>query len=195
MDEQVTIPTHFLVFDVESVGLYGDGFAVGYVLIETASGAEEATGLAWCDPDTVAQGAPQDREWVKENIPPMHESCREPGVRSVREYFWRAWRDCPPGTVLAADVAWPVEARFLLACVADDPSERAWKGPYPLIDIASVRLAKGFDPLATEPRKMSEMPAHDPLSDARQSARLLLEALALEPNSVRSSSPHTETPE
>jgi hypothetical protein len=79
--------------------------------------------------------------------------------------------------MLAADCAWPVEARFLAACVDDQPEQRAWEGPYPLIDIASVRLAAGLDPLATVERLPSEMPAHDPLADARQSARLLIEAL------------------
>jgi hypothetical protein len=76
-------------------------------------------------------------------------------------------------------VPWPVEAHFLSECVADRPQEREWQGPYPLLDVASVRLAAGLDPLATVDRLPSELPAHDPLADSRQSARLLVEALTL----------------
>lgn len=46
-----------------------------------------------------------------------------------------------------------------------------------VFDVASVRLAAGLDPLASAPRLDGELPAHDPLRDARQSARLLIEAL------------------
>ena len=96
----------------------------------------------------------------------------------MRDAFWRLWLGWKSNSVwLAADVCWPVEANFLRACIEDDPIRRTWEGPYPLIDIASVRLAAGFDPLGTEPRRDDEMPARNPLADARQSARLLAEAL------------------
>jgi hypothetical protein len=180
----MSTPTHFLVFDVESVGLHGDGFAVGYVLVETASGSEVASGMAWCHPDKCVRGTPADRAWTEANVMPslirgtatLYE-CAD--AREVRDTFWlKGAALCPKGTVLAADVAWPVEARFLAQIIDDSPTVRNWSGPYPLIDIASVRLAKGFDPLATEPRRENELPAHNPLADARQSARLLLEALS-----------------
>jgi hypothetical protein len=53
----------------------------------------------------------------------------------------------------------------------------AGDGPYPLVDVASVRLAAGLDPLGAYDRTAGELPVHNPLADARQSARLLLEAL------------------
>jgi hypothetical protein len=74
--------------------------------------------------------------------------------------------------------AWPVEARFLAACVDDNPMTHEWSGPYPLHDLASVLMAAGRDPLAKNERLPGELPEHDPLADARQSARLLLAALA-----------------
>lgn len=78
------------------------------------------------------------------------------------------------GAYLAAECAWPVEAKFLMDCVRDDFHLREWEGPYPLIDISSVLLARGIDPLGKQPRLESEEPAHNALNDARQSARLLL---------------------
>ena len=38
-------------------------------------------------------------------------------------------------------------------------------------------LCAGMDPMATYDRLPAELPRHDPLADARQSARLLVEAL------------------
>lgn len=176
-----------MVFDVESVGLHGEGFAVGYVVIDGDSYYDELdSGLIAAPPD-VALGLSRDREWVEEHVvPALAEGCGFPRrntrctyVSGVRHEFWNAWMHWrAQGATLAADCPWPVEARFLAACVDEAREARAALGPYPLIDVASVRLATGLDPLATEGRLPTEFPAHHPLADARQSARLLLEALS-----------------
>lgn len=168
----------WMVFDVESVGLHGEGFAVGWVLIDDR-GIEYASGHYACDPREARAESPESLAWVQKN-------CSHPvnceGPLLVRTAFYENYRDYNgrdiPGRTctLAADVPWPVEARFL-AQVFDDYPERRGHAPYPLIDIASVRLAAGLNPLATCRRYPEEMPAHSPLADARQSARLLLEAL------------------
>jgi hypothetical protein len=181
-------PSLFMVFDVESIGLHGQGFAVGWVVVNRMGVELEANRLA-CNP-IAAAGDKEGREWVAANVPPIPVSrldhmtpelaemfaIKSPG--GVRYGFWSRWLHWKgQGAVLAADCCWPVEARFLVECVEDDPVARRWLGPYPLIDIASIRLAKGLDPLGTEERRPDELPVHDPLADARQSARLLIEAL------------------
>jgi hypothetical protein len=165
----------YFVFDVESVGLHGDGFSYGYVVINR-DGEELESGGAHCSPND-AQGKVSDRKWVKEHcdVASLGEEVLYPG--EVRRLFWERylyWKSRRAVTV--CDCPWPVEARFLIACIADSEG-RDWDGPYPLIDVASVRLAVGLDPLGTEERLPNELPAHNPLADARQSARLLLEAL------------------
>jgi hypothetical protein len=181
------IPELFMIFDVESIGLHGEGFAVGYVVVDR-TGREEDAGLFHCDPDH-ATGRPAGRAWVAANVPDLagprgRAIGNRPGHRTaprhVRDLFWAAWDGWKAnGAALAADCPWPVEARFLIACIDDDPIAREWRGPYPLIDVASVRLAAGLDPLGTADRLPDELPAHDPLRDARQSARLLIEALGI----------------
>jgi hypothetical protein len=168
----------FMVFDVESIGLHGEGFAVGYVVID-GSGAELAHGYRCCHPDQ-ARGDEEGRKWVAANVPLPGPEKMLPVPGAVRTFFWMQWRHWKSkGAMLVADCAWPVEARFLAACIDGQPELRGWEGPYPLVDVASVRLAAGLDPLATVERLPSEMPAHDPLADARQSARLLIEALKM----------------
>ncbi len=164
----------FVVFDVESVGLHGEGFAVGFVVV-TRDGVEVDHARFTCHPNC-ARGARDDHRWIKEHVPLLPLTHSTP--RDVRDAFWSAWEVVKGrGAVLVADCAWPVEARFLAACVDDAPDARRWGGPYPLHDVATARLSAGLDPLATVERLPSEEPKHDPLADARQSARLWLEAL------------------
>ena len=170
--------TKYMVFDVESIGLHGEGFAVGYVVVD-GNGVELEACLLHCAPD-FATGNGVNRRWIEENLPelnPNQGKCDDPAV--VRLSFWQAWLKWKErGATLWADCAWPVEARFLARCVDDDIASREWEGPYPLHEIATVALACGRDPLVTLDRLPNELPAHDPLNDARQSARLLVEYLA-----------------
>lgn len=164
----------FMCFDVESIGLHGEGYAVGFVVVDM-DGNELESGLYAVDPEST-HGTSKNRQWVRDNIPEIpitHDSKQE-----MRDAFWQTWRKwADKGAALVADCAWPVEARFLCACVDDDPEAREWLGPYPLLDFGSVALALGADPTAAYLRKENEFPVHHPLADARQSARLLIEAL------------------
>lgn len=167
-------PAYF-VFDVESIGLYGEGYAVGFVVIDKL-GEEIWNGRFACDP-SLASGDSDDRKWCSDNIPAIKINCESPEI--VRLKFWKEWM-CwkEKGAVMACDCGWPVEARFLIACVDADVEGRKWNGPYPMHEIASIMVANGIDPMADHPRNQNELPKHDPLADARQSARLLIEAQA-----------------
>ena len=163
-----------MILDVESVGLHGEGFAVGWTIVN--DGVEIASAQYGCAPD-LAAGAESDRQWVKDNCHTVV-NCVSP--RHVRDEFWRAWEYAKAqGAHLLADCAWPVEARFLSACVDDFPAERCWKGPYPLLDLAPIVHALGGNPAATQLREPNELPAHNPLADARQSSRLFIEAIKI----------------
>lgn len=174
----------FFVFDVESVGLHGEGFAVGYVAVE--NGREVESGLFFCAPAGAA-GTAKDYGWVVANVIPalsdgpsgqFGSRLGSESPRDVRCAFWDRWVAWKGrGALMVADCPWPVESRFLMDCLRDNPAERASMAPYPIIDVGSVRLAAGLDPLGTNDRRDDERPAHNPLADARQSARLLIEAL------------------
>lgn len=174
---------YYMVMDVESVGLHGPAFWVGYVVVDP-EGHEHDSNSIYFDPSlfSVMWYDAEDMDWVKKNIakPNPNKVTIAGSTRSMRDIFWSDWMKWRNREAwLAADVAWPVEGHFLNQCIKDDEPGRKWLAPYPLIDVASVRLAKGLDPLATNHRFENELPQHDPLADARQSARLLLEALKL----------------
>lgn len=165
----------YLVFDVESVGLHGQAFAVGFVVVDEFGNGYESGRFA-CPPSE-AWGTDESRAWIKANVPPIEAAYESPLL--VRGAFWDVWMKWKAeGAVLVADCAWPVEARFLIECVEDYPHTREWDGPYPLHDLASVALSQGKDPLKTHDRLPNELPAHDPLNDAMQSARLWVELLS-----------------
>lgn len=165
----------YMVFDVESIGLHGEGWSVGYVVIN-AQGETVAPDQRYVCLPEMAAGDDEGRSWVAANCPPMFSNCST--VQEMRRRFWQDWLGYKErGAVLVADCAWPVEARFLAACVDDAPEARRWQGPYPLHELASFMVAAGMDPFATYERLPNE-PQHDPLGDARQSARLLAVAMA-----------------
>ena len=178
----------FFVFDVESVGLHGEGYAVAAGVYDAEGNPKVSpiggysTGIPWevryaCDP-AEAQGADSDRAWIASNVPPIPVNAENPS--HVRRMFWNEWKRAKaahPEITMAGECVWPVEARFLSACVDDDPEARRWEGPYPLHEIASFMQAAGMDPMATYERLPEELPKHDPVGDVRQSARLLATAL------------------
>lgn len=198
--------THFMVFDCESIGIHGEAFAVAYTLIKRADADKHAGRMVeergwWCerrlaegvyDPHVeVKRALDSDVRWLEEHR--VEEQLREwdggghmeqvDSPYTVRQAFWEAWcsvQERYPQTLLAAECPWPVEANFLTACVRNRYPERQWTGPHPLIDIDSVLLAAGWNPRGVYRRlegEFPEVPAHHPLADARQSARLLLWAL------------------
>ena len=171
-------PPFWFVLDVEAVGLQGDAYAFGFVVIDN-DGAEHAAGGAVLGEHgyDFLRGNEAGHAFIAQygalwrNPVEMMVVDAQEGILALFTRLWTLWQK--KGAVLVADHPFPVETRFL-----DGLTRHGVAMPYPLIDVASVRLAAGFDPIGTEPRLRNEEPAHNPLADARQSARLLLEALA-----------------
>jgi len=158
-----------LIFDVESIGLYGEGWTVGWTLVDSDWNLL-AEGYAAC-PREATRGSDEDRRWVEENCPELISTHQTP--KQVRNVFWEVWMEAKAqGATIWADCCYPVETTFIMDCVADDPQNRTWNAPYPLHEIATVLELAGFDPNAAYDRLESE-PQHHPLGDARQSSRLL----------------------
>ena len=153
----------YLVFDVETNGLQGRAFAVGAVVVDATGKLLDSFA---CREEIIGEVDP----WVREHVlPAVADLPMEPSV--VKAFVRFATRQ--KGVYFAADCPFPCEAHFLIDCVA-----MGLPSPYPLVDVASVRFGVHLDPLAIEARLPEELPAHNPLADARQSARLLVEALA-----------------
>ena len=138
-------------------------------------------------------------EYVLKNVVPAIPAeyrSETPGTRmsaslaEMRQAFWACYRAAADGVsaakgatlVVAAECGFPVEANFFRACILDDLAKRAYQGPFPLHEIATRVLAKCPDDKSPQyahlnRREPAELPAHNPLCDARQSARIWFESL------------------
>lgn len=152
----------FLTFDIESDGLYGEAFAVGAVVVDdNEAEIDRFSGVAEMDK--------VESEWVKQNcIPYLHEFPVYPDRKSMRDAFWKFYMKYRSNARIVSDVPVPVEASFLRACVMDDPENRMFLAPYPLIDVASVLFAAGMDP-NMDRTQFGGGRAHNPLDDALNS--------------------------
>ena len=139
------------------------GTEVGYV-----------TGLNRWRPSGVAIEKPcfteDDLRWISRNVVPHLPPLGRTDLVEVRAQFWDLWtQERRRGAVLLVDTPFPVEHNFLAACVADDPSRLQNGTPLSVIDVNSLLLAANIE---KHPRAPDELPAHNPVNDARRAARL-----------------------
>lgn len=164
-----------LTFDVEAAKLWGQGFAVGYV-VNDENGVEVESGYAGANPMYYIELGLID-PWVVKNVLPFLPPHTHETARDVRDWFWpilRRWVEA--GAIVQADCGVPVEANFINDCVMDEEEARAFQAPYPLHEIGTVLMLAGIDPRGTYDRQPDELPTHHPTNDSRQSARLEREA-------------------
>lgn len=179
---QITNDSILFIFDVESLGIHGTGFAWAAGCFDMhGSGLLEMS--AHCPvTDKMREGVSEkDLEWIKANVTMEATSVECSNARHLRALFLAALDDARvqygDRLIIVAENAWPVEGNFLSAAIRDDIATNRFRGPYPLVDSASIMLAAGICPQATYPRTESESPAHNPTRDVRQSYRLLMNAL------------------
>lgn len=173
-----------MVVDVESAGLHGPGLSWAVVFLSPDWKEESHYSAALNDfaAETIV-GTHCDlstQQWLEKNVfPSFHKAdMRVDTPMKLRNRFWKLWRAAADkGYMMAADVAWPVEANFVSACIQDEPSTRAFQGPYPLFDIASIT---SLTPVGSKRAPLyyreGERP-HDPLCDVRASIRAFRTAM------------------
>lgn len=164
----------YFSFDAETDGLYGPVFAIGAVVVdENGQRIDMFSGAA--------QIELVRNEWVKENcVPQLAHLPAYTDRTALREAFWQFYLKYRGRAEIIADVPVPVEAGLLRACVEDDPENRMFLAPYPLIDVASVLHVAGVDP-DVDRREFSGYAGmvHCPVDDAFSSCLALLRALKM----------------
>ncbi len=169
------IPFPWLVFDVESIGLYGDPFAVGLVLMNKdgdifrqrwyGCNLEKHPAFMW--------SRPEDVKWCINNIP-KHVKDGNCTIEEMYSSFTTLLSSAiKQNYSIIADCPFPVEVNFLVNCERRD---RTYIGPYPLYDVSSILSALGKDPMEEYPREEGQT-KHHPMWDAYVSAKQLYTAL------------------
>lgn len=173
-------PKGYFFFDVESIGVRGEAFAFGYVVTDSEGNVIEEEAY-WFEPKAVPEMMSDTEthsefeagmEWVKEHcLPTLRESDARKidegnvnkSISALRSKFIELWDEFSDTCYMVADCPYPIETNFL---------RRVNREVYPLLDVASMLLMCGKDPMGTYTRLADELPAHHPLMDARQTKRL-----------------------
>jgi hypothetical protein len=170
-----------LSFDLEANGLHGDAFAVGAIVLDTATGEIVDKFVARCPIEGEVD------EWVTANVLPAIKDMPDTHEDrpALRHDFWQWYVQAEANSdyVLVSN-GYPVEYRFLLQCQEDNLQARYWQHPFPLLDLASILLASGHDPSAKSQLiagiiKEGNFARHHPLDDATVAARAAAQALGL----------------
>ncbi len=162
----------FFSVDAETDGLYGEAFAIGAVVTDEKGEIRDS----FCEKCSV----PEVRdEWTRANCLPYLKDIPECGSREeLRRDFWSFYQKYREKSIILADVPYPVEAQLFRKCVEENLSERCFQGPFPLIDVASILYASGYDPLADRMEFAGVTgDRHHPLTDAHASVLCLLKVL------------------
>lgn len=162
--------TKLFFVDAESDGLYGSLISIAVIVTDYAG--NELERCYW----GIARDKLQiQNEWVKENVEPIlgdYIECQN--EQELLNRFWNVWERYYEQAYVVADVCYPVESRMFEKCIQLDIENRAMKGPFPLIDLSSLLLAKNMNPLAdrTELVAMGNRKHHNALTDVEMSIEI-----------------------
>lgn len=160
----------FLFVDAETDGLYGSFLSIAVILTDYEG--NEIERYYWgINPKTLQIQS----EWVMQNVVPImgdYEICRNED--ELLDKFWNVWDKNRENTFAVADVCYPVESTLFQRCVLHDLEERQMKGPFPLLDLSSMLLAKGIDPLVDRVELSDEngKKMHNALTDVEISVEI-----------------------
>ena len=152
---------------MESTDLHGKGFAVGAIVLNAKTGEEVDSFML-----KSFEAEKESCEWVKKNVLPwLKDMPAVPTDRELRDRFWKFYTEHKDTCDIWADVAYPVETNFLESLFRDDPENRAFAMPYPLLDISS-HVDVSIDRVKFS--QLMGLEKHNPFHDARASAFSLL---------------------
>lgn len=164
--------------DAETIGLYGEPFAVGFTVTDF-QGTEIDHGYFAC-PYTSAKGEECNKEWVKLNvIPTLPETVTHDNPKALCEAVYALWMRVKADyneVHAIADFGYPVETALFARMITVDEKDREYEGPYPLHELATALLVAGIN-RQDHPPFENEKLEHHPLHEARYSARLFCLAM------------------
>ncbi|HFI0468329.1 TPA: hypothetical protein ACGOYW_001750 [Streptococcus suis] len=159
------------IIDAETDGLYGPLLTIA-VLVTNSKGEVLESFYGGLPAHIAVASDP----WVVDNVLPfISEYQAFDSEEALLEKVWSLWSDHREDSLCFADVPHPIESRIFSKMVTDHQEERYYQGPFPLIDIASILLGKGYSPLVDRESLVRDFQGHrhNALDDVRLSNHLL----------------------
>ena len=151
--------------DVETDGLYGSFLTAALIAADREGNEIERAYYG-----IKRENMHVTDDWVKENVLPKlgeYEVCEN--EKELLQKVWDFWLQYRDDAYMVCDVGYPVETEFLRRCVELNQAENMWDAPFPLVDLSSLLLAKGYDPLCDRKKfvkEYKEEDVHNALYDA-----------------------------
>src|ERR1700678_3245495 len=120
-------------FDAETVGLYGEPFAVSYVVCNL-DGEELESSYISCPLENATRDN-SNREWVLKNVIPhipQETNCKTP--KELCEAFYKIWigiKSKHKEVMTVADCGYPIEANMFFQAIKPLEKTREFTGPSP----------------------------------------------------------------
>jgi len=160
---------NLLVFDCESIGLWGETFAVGAVVVDKGTG-KVLDKFELLNENLLSAAA--ENKWVNEHVlPHLTDLKRCQSARALRDGFFHFFQKHKQTSEIWVDVGFPVETNFLATVVNDDLENRFWEMPYPLRDVSNF-IDINIDRITSA--GLSGLRKHHPTDDALASATCYL---------------------
>lgn len=159
------------IIDAETDGLYGSLLTIAVLVTDSKGKVLESFygGL----PTHIAVASDP---WVVDNVLPfISEYQAFDSEEALLETVWSLWVAHREDSICFADVPHPIESRIFSKMVTSHPIERTFQGPFPLIDIASLLMGRGYSPLIDRESLASNFQGHrhNALDDVHLSNHLL----------------------
>lgn len=142
--QEKVIDKKLFFIDAETDGLYGRFISAAVII--TDSKCNELERHYW---GINVNSEDIESNWVKDNVLPVmgndYEQCGNED--ELIENVWNLWNKYGQDAYVVADVAFPVEARLFEKCILADREAREYNGPFPLVDVSSLLIARGIEPL------------------------------------------------
>jgi hypothetical protein len=132
---------NIFMFDVESIGLYGNGFAFGAVASDAKGQILDKCAYAYLTEEIIKELNKIDF-FVNGDGKDIISECKKlqqvKSLKELRQKFYDFYLAYKSNCDIYSDVNFPVETNFLKDVVMDDIENRQFTMPYPLLDVANV---------------------------------------------------------
>lgn len=158
------------ILDAETDGLYGNILTVAVAVTDYNGGVIE---LFYGGVQSAIESVRDP--WVLENVVPrIRDYTPFDSEYDLLEAVWSLWEKYRDSATCYVDVPFPVESGLLTKVVSHDLDNRKFSAPFPLIDLASMLLAKGIDPDTSRSELAdSNLEQHNALDDVLMTNSIL----------------------
>ncbi len=156
---------HSFFVDAESDGLYGRFLSVAALVTDELGNELDRFYSA-----VSVKAEDIKTPWVLENVCPYLNNADVfyATEGELLDAFWAFWLKHRENAECISYVSYPVESRLFAACVAKNESERSFLGPFPLYDLSTLLVARGYG-FDVDMASLSglHLDAHDAMNDVK----------------------------